>query len=209
MTIEDYCLANSSLPESDVLEWIEKQTHLRTNHARMLSGRIEGGFLSAISRMMRPQRILELGVFTGYSTVCLAEGLAEGGRMDSIEINDELEDIIREAYGKAGITDKVNLLLGDAVDIIPTLQGPYDIIYIDANKRQYPQYWDLVADKVRPGGVIIADNTTWDGKVIKEPTPRDVQSVGIMHFNDMVSTDSRFRTVMFPIRDGITLVIRL
>ena len=209
MTIEDYCLANSSLPESDVLEWIEKQTHLRTNHARMLSGRIEGGFLSAISRMMRPQRILELGVFTGYSTVCLAEGLAEGGRMDSIEINDELEDIIREAYGKAGITDKVNLLLGDAVDIIPTLQGPYDIIYIDANKRQYPQYWALVADKVRPGGVIIADNTTWDGKVIKEPTPRDVQSVGIMHFNDMVSKDSRFRTVMFPIRDGITLVIRL
>ena len=209
MTIEDYCLANSSLPESDVLEWIEKQTHLRTNHARMLSGRIEGGFLSAISRMMRPQRILELGVFTGYSTVCLAEGLAEGGRMDSIEINDELEDIIREAYGKAGITDKVNLLLGDAVDIVPTLQGPYDIIYIDANKRQYPQYWDLVADKVRPGGVIIADNTTWDGKVIKEPTPRDVQSVGIMHFNDMVSKDSRFRTVMFPIRDGITLAIRL
>lgn len=209
MTIEDYCLANSSLPESDVLEWIEKQTHLRTNHARMLSGRIEGGFLSAISRMMRPQRILELGVFTGYSTVCLAEGLAEGGRMDSIEINDELEDIIREAYGKAGIIDKVNLLLGDAIDIVPTLQGPYDIIYIDANKRQYPQYWDLVADKVRPGGVIIADNTTWDGKVIKEPTPRDVQSVGIMHFNDMVSKDSRFRTVMLPIRDGITLAIRL
>lgn len=209
MTIEDYCLANSSLPESDVLEWIEKQTHLRTNHARMLSGRIEGGFLSAISRMMRPQRILELGVFTGYSTVCLAEGLAEGGRMDSIEINDELEDIIREAYGKAGITDKVNLLLGDAVNIVPTLQGPYDIIYIDANKRQYPQYWDLVADKVRPGGVIIADNTTWDGKVIKEPTPRDVQSVGIMHFNEMVSKDGRFRTVMLPIRDGITLAIRL
>ncbi len=209
MTIEEYCLANSSLPQSDVLEWIEKQTHLRTNHARMLSGRIEGGFLSAISRMMRPQRILELGVFTGYSTVCLAEGLAEGGRMDSIEINDELEDIIREAYGKAGITDKVNLLLGDAIDIVPTLHGPYDIIYIDANKRQYPQYWDLVADKVRPGGVIIADNTTWDGKVIKEPTPRDVQSVGIMHFNEMVSKDGRFRTVMLPIRDGITLAIRL
>lgn len=209
MTIEEYCLANSSLPQSDVLEWIEKQTHLRTNHARMLSGRIEGGFLSAISRMMRPQRILELGVFTGYSTVCLAEGLAEGGRMDSIEINDELEDIIREAYGKAGITDKVNLLLGDAIDIVPTLHGPYDIIYIDANKRQYPQYWDLVADKVLPGGVIIADNTTWDGKVIKEPTPRDVQSVGIMHFNEMVSKDGRFRTVMLPIRDGITLAIRL
>lgn len=209
MTLEEYCLHHSSLPESKgALDWISKQTHLRTNHARMLSGPIEGGFLSAISRMMQPKRVLELGVFTGYSTVCLAEGLVPEGRIDAIEINDELEDIIREGYEKAGISDKVNLLLGDALVILPTLSGPYDLIYIDANKRHYPEFWRLVTDKVRPGGAIIADNTLWDGKVIEEPTPRDVQSVGILEFNELVAADSRFRTLMLPLRDGVTIAIR-
>ena len=209
MTLEEYCLHHSSLPESKgALDWISKQTHLRTNHARMLSGPIEGGFLSAISRMMQPKRVLELGVFTGYSTVCLAEGLAPEGRIDAIEINDELEDIIREGYEKAGLSDKVNLLLGDALVILPTLSGPYDLIYIDANKRHYPEFWRLASDKVRPGGAIIADNTLWDGKVIEEPTPRDVQSVGILEFNELVAADSRFRTLMLPLRDGVTIAIR-
>lgn len=209
MTIEEYCLNHSSLPASlDALEWIEHQTHIRTSRARMLCGREAGGLLSAISRMVAPQRILELGVFTGYSTVCLAEGLADGGTVDAIEINDELEDIIRDGYAKAGISDKVNLLLGNALDIIPSLEGPYDLIYIDANKRQYPEYWNLVSDKVRPGGVIIADNTTWDGKVIEEPAPRDAQSVGILEFNDMVAADNRFSSIMLPLRDGVTISIR-
>ncbi len=209
MTIEEYCTDHSSLPaNTDSLAWIEHQTHIRTSRARMLSGRTEGGFLSAISRMVAPRRILELGVFTGYSTVCLAEGLADGGTIDAIEINDELEDIIRGGYEKAGISDKVNLLLGDAVEIIPTLPGPYDLVYIDANKRQYPEYWNLVADKVRPGGVIIADNTTWDGKVIKEPAPRDAQSVGILEFNDMVAADNRFSSIILPLRDGVTIAMR-
>jgi len=210
MTLDEYCLQHSSLPEStDTLAWIAHQTHIRTSRARMLCGPEEGGFLSAISRMKAPRRILELGVFTGYSTVCLAEGLALGGSIDAIEINDELEDIIREGYAKAGISDKVNLLLGDALDILPTLEGPYDLIYIDANKRQYPDYWRLVADKVCPGGIILADNTTWDGKVIEEPTPRDAQSVGILEFNDLVASDPRFRTVMLPLRDGLTIATRL
>ena len=210
MTLDEYCLQHSSLPVStDALAWIAHQTHIRTSRARMLCGPEEGGFLSAISRMKAPERILELGVFTGYSTVCLAEGLAEGGSIDAIEINDELEDIIREGYAKAGISDKVNLLLGDAIDILPTLEGPYDLIYIDANKRQYPDYWRLVADKVRPGGIILADNTTWDGKVIEEPAPRDAQTVGILEFNDLVARDERFRTVMLPMRDGLTIAIRL
>jgi len=209
MTIEEYCRNHSSLPEStEALEWISKQTHLRTNHARMLSGRIEGGLLSAISRMVAPRRVLELGVFTGYSTICLAEGLAPDGSIDAIEINDELEDIIREGYAKAGISDKVNLLLGDAVEIIPTLNEIYDLVYIDANKRQYPEYWRLVADKVRPGGTIITDNTLWDGKVIQEPTPQDVQSVGILEFNEIVTKDSRFHSLMLPMRDGITIAVK-
>ena len=209
MTIEEYCTEHSSLPaNTDALAWIEHQTHIRTSRARMLSGRTEGGFLSAISRIVTPRRILELGVFTGYSTVCLAEGLADGGTIDAIEINDELEDIIRGGYEKAGIADKVNLLLGDAVDIIPTLPGPYDLVYIDANKRQYPEYWNLVADKVRPGGIVIADNTTWDGKVIEEPTPRDAQSVGILEFNKLVAADTRYRCIQLPLRDGITIAVR-
>ena len=209
MTIEEYCLQHSSLPESTAaLDWISHQTHIRTSRARMLSGRDVGGLLSAISRMMRPQHILELGVFTGFSTVCLAEGLAPDGSIDAIEINDELEDVIREGYAKAGVSRKVNLLLGDAMEILPTLEGPYDLVYIDANTRQYPDYWRLVADKVRPGGIVIADNTLWDGKVVEEPTPRDAQSVGILEFNKLVAADSRYRCVMLPLRDGITIAVR-
>lgn len=206
MTIEEYCHSHSSLPESDALDWIVRATHLRTNRARMLSGRDVGGLLSAISRMMRPQHILELGVFTGFSTVCLAEGLADRGRIDAIEINDELEDVIREGYERAGITGKVNLLLGNALDIIPTLTATYDLVYIDANKRFYPQFWELVIDKVRPGGVIIADNTLWDGKVTEDA--HDPQSRGILAFNDMVKADRRFRCVMLPLRDGLTIAVK-
>lgn len=209
MTVEEYCRANSSLPGSGTLEWIERTTHLRTNHARMLSGRTEGGLLSLISRIVRPQRTLELGVFTGYSTVCLAEGLAPGGVIDSIEINDELEDIIREAFSREGIEGKVNLIFGDALEIVPTLPHTYDLVYIDANKRQYPDYWRLVVDKVRSGGVIIADNTTWDGKVAAEQRPHDVQSEAICTFNEMVAGDSRVRCVMLPVRDGITLALKI
>lgn len=209
MTLEEYCRQHSSLPSSaQTLEWIKHQTHLRTNHARMLSGPIEGGLLGAISRLMRPRRVLELGVFTGYSTVCLAEGLADDGRIDAIEINDELEDIIREGYQIAGISGKVCLHLGDALEIIPTLEDVYDLVYIDANKRHYPDYWRLVAGKVRAGGAIIADNTLWDGKVVQEPAPRDVQSTGILEFNNLVASDSRFDCIMLPLRDGMTIAIR-
>ncbi len=209
MTIEEYCRANSSLPQSGTLEWIERTTHLRTNHARMLSGRTEGGLLSLVSRIVRPERVLELGVFTGYSTVCLAEGLAPCGVIDSIEINDELEDIIREAYSREGISGKVNLLFGDALEIIPTLPHIYDLVYVDANKRQYPNYWNLVVERVRSGGVIIADNTTWDGKVAAEQRPHDVQSEAISTFNHIVAGDGRVRCVMLPVRDGITMAVKL
>ena len=206
MTLEEYCHSHSSLPASDALDWIERATHLRTNRARMLSGRDVGGLLSAISRMIRPRHILELGVFTGFSTVCLAEGLASDGTIDAIEINDELEDVIREGYERAGIASRVNLHLGDARDIIPTLDASYDLVYIDANKRFYPEFWDLVIDKVRSGGVIIADNTLWDGKVVEDA--HDPQSRGILAFNEAVKADRRAGCVMLPLRDGLTICVR-
>ena len=206
MTLEEYCHSHSSLPASDALDWIERATHLRTNRARMLSGRDVGGLLSAISRMIRPRHILELGVFTGFSTVCLAEGLAPDGTIDAIEINDELEDVIREGYERAGIAPRVNLHLGDARDIIPTLDASYDLVYIDANKRFYPEFWELVIDKVRSGGVIIADNTLWDGKVVEDA--HDPQSRGILAFNEAVKADRRAGCVMLPLRDGLTICVR-
>lgn len=206
MNLEEYCHSHSSLPASDALDWIERATHLRTNRARMLSGRDVGGLLSAISRMIRPGHILEIGVFTGFSTVCLAEGLAPGGTIDAIEINDELEDVIREGYERAGIASLVNLHLGDARDIIPTLDATYDLVYIDANKRFYPEFWELVIDKVRSGGVIITDNTLWDGKVVEDS--RDPQSRGILAFNEAVKADRRAGCVMLPLRDGLTICVR-
>ncbi|MBP5505010.1 MAG: O-methyltransferase [Bacteroidales bacterium] len=206
MTIEEYCRQHSTLPQSDALDWIERQTHLRTSHARMLSGGEVGGLLSVFSRMMRPQHILEVGVFTGYSTVCLAEGLAAGGTIDAIEINDELEDIIREGYAKAGISGSVDLHLGDALEIIPALTATYDLVYIDANKRFYPQFWELIINKVRPGGVIIADNTLWDGKVTEDA--HDPQSRSIKAFNEAIKADRRAECLMLPLRDGLTVAVK-
>lgn len=206
MTIEEYCHSHSSLPASDALDWIERATHLRTNRARMLSGRDVGGLLSAISRMMRPHHILELGVFTGFSTVCLAEGLAPDGSIDAIEINDELEDVIREGYERAGIAPRVNLHLGDALEIVPSLEATYDLVYLDANKRFYPDFWELIIDKVRSGGVIIADNTLWDGKVTEDA--HDPQSRGILAFNEAVKADNRAACVMLPLRDGLTIAVK-
>lgn len=205
MTTEEYILSHTSAPD-DVLQWLERRTHLRTNHARMLTGPLEGRLLMLISQMLRPQAVLELGVFTGYSTICLAAGLAEGGVIDSVEINDELEDLILESYERAGISDSVNLHLGDAMEIVPGLDRTYDLIYIDADKRQYPDYYRMVFDKLRPGGVILADNVLWNGKPVQEPVPSDSQTQGIVSFNDMVAGDSRVEKILLPLRDGLYII---
>ena len=208
MTEKDY-LRSHSTPASEALLWLERQTHLRTNHARMLSGREQGSLLALISRLARPANILELGVFTGYSTICLAEGLAEGGTIHAVEINDELEDLILEGYRKAGIEDRVQLHFGDARAIIPTLDCSFDLVYIDANKREYTEYYRLVFDKVAPGGLILADNVLWDGKVLLEPMPEDAQTKGIAAFNDLVAADSRVENFILPLRDGLNIIRKL
>ncbi|MBR0533122.1 MAG: O-methyltransferase [Bacteroidales bacterium] len=205
MTEKDY-LRSHSTPISEALQWLERETHVRTNHARMLSGPDQGSLLSFISELARPACILELGVFTGYSTICLAKGLREGGVIHAVEINDELEDLIREGYRKAGIEDSVQLHFGDAKQIIPQLDCSFDLVYIDANKREYPDYYRLVFDKVVPGGIILADNVLWDGKVLQEPMPQDAQTRGIAEFNDIVAADSRVENFILPVRDGLSII---
>ncbi len=208
-------LAGHSTAQTEALEWIEKQTHIRTNHGRMLTGAVQGRFLKMMVEMIRPERILEIGTFTGYSAVCLAMALPGDGHLDTLEINDELEDLILEGFRRAGLSDRISLMTGDAKDSLAGLRHeilteksrpPYDIVYIDANKREYPEYYALVFDIVKPGGYILADNVLWDGKVCEDPLPQDRQTLGIARFNDTVASDPRVESVILPVRDGLNLI---
>lgn len=195
--------------QSEALNWIEKQTHIRTNHARMLSGSIQGQLMRMIVQISGAENILELGTFTGYSAICLASALPEDGHLDTLELNDELEDLILEGFERAGLEDRISLHIGDCKDSIRKLGAEgrcYDIVYIDANKREYCEYYELVFDMVRPGGLILADNVLWDGKVCQNPLPQDKQTLGIAAFNDMVSADPRVESVIIPLRDGLNLI---
>lgn len=207
MTESEKYISQHSSPVSDALAWLERQTHLRTNYPRMLSGPEAGRLLETFSRMMQPTRILELGTFTGYSSICLASGLAPGGRLDTIEINDELEDLIREGFSRAGLEESIRLIFGDARSIIPTLEETYDLVYIDAAKKEYSEYLELLRDKVRKGGYIIADNVLWDGKVWTDA--RDIQTQSIREFNDAVVADGTFVNFILPLRDGLNILRRI
>lgn len=202
-------LTNFSQEQDPVLQWLQKQTNLRTNHARMLCGPVEGKLMEMLSGMIQPKNILEIGAFTGYSAICLARGLKEGGMLDSLELNDELEDLILQAHERAGLSDKITLHIGDAKQTLKDLkeQGKmYDLVFIDANKREYPAYYDLVFDMVRPGGYILADNVLWDGKVYQDKVPQDAQTQGIFRFNEIVKEDPRVENVIIPLRDGMNLI---
>ena len=202
-------LTNFSQEQDPVLQWLQKQTNLRTNHARMLCGPVEGKLMEMLSGMIQPKNILGIGAYTGYSAICLARGLKEGGMLDSLELNDELEDLILQAHEKAGLSDKITLHIGDAKQTLKNLreQGKmYDLVFIDANKREYPAYYELVFDMVRPGGYILADNVLWDGKVYQENVPQDAQTQGIFKFNEIVKGDPRVENVIIPLRDGMNLI---
>ena len=202
---EKYLREHSS-PQSEALEWIEKQTNIRTNYPRMLSGAVQGRLLTILAEISNARNVLEIGTFTGYSATCLAYGLPEEGHIDTLEINDELEDLIREGWSRAGVEGKITLHIGDARKTIATLEGPYDLVYIDANKREYSDYYDLVFDLVRPGGLILADDVLWDGKLWQDPLPQDKQTLGIAAFNDKVIADPRVESVLLPIRDGLNVI---
>ena len=208
--IYKYIEDHASVP-SEALEWVVKQTHIRTNHARMLSGAAQGQLMRMIAQMCGAKRILELGTFTGYSAICLASALPEDGHLDTLELNDELEDLILEGFEKAGLENKISLHIGDGKETLRRISSEikddlYDIVYIDANKREYCEYYDLVFDMVRSGGLILADNVIWDGKGGQEPLPQDKQTLSIVRFNDMVSKDRRVESVILPIRDGLNVI---
>ena len=207
--------------QGEALDWVEKQTHIRTNHARMLSGRLQGELLRILVQISGAKRILELGTFTGYSAICLATHLPSDGHLDTLELNDELEDLIIEGFERAGLSEKIELHIGDCKETLVRLRSEmglndsgsevlpdkmYDIVYIDANKREYCEYYDLVFDMIRPGGLILADNVLWDGKVCMDPLPQDKQTVGIARFNDMVTADPRVESVILPLRDGLNVI---
>jgi caffeoyl-CoA O-methyltransferase len=200
--IEAYCEAHTS-DESDILKALVRQTHTHTLAPRMLSGHLQGRFLSLLSHLMQPKKVLEIGTFTGYSALCLAEGLAPDGILYALEANDELAYLIEKYIEKSDFKDKIHLKIGDALQIIPTIEGPYDIVFIDAGKRDYPLYFDMVIEKVRSGGLIIADNVLWSGKVISEKKDLDTQILD--DFNKKIKNDTRVECILLPLRDGLMM----
>ncbi len=195
-----------STPQGEALSWVERQSWLRTSHGRQVSGPEVGALLRQFVQLLRPRQVLEIGTFSGYSTLWMASALPEGGRIDTLEINDEMEDLIRAGFARAGLADRIRLHIGDALDILPALTGPYELVFIDADKRDYVAYYQAVFDLVAPGGLIVADNVLWDGKVCAEEPPRDQQTRGILAFNDLVAGDTRVDNFILPLRDGLNII---
>lgn len=203
--LSDYCERHTT-PLSSLLQELERETHLKTLHPQMLSGRLQGQLLRVFSRLLQPQCILEVGTFTGYSALCLAEGLAPGGVLHTIEVNAELEYLIRRYIERAGWTDRIHLHVGAAEKIIPDLKGPFDLIFIDAGKQEYALFYELVIDRVRPGGLLLADNVLWSGKVL-DPA-QDLDARALDAFNEEVQRDPRVDNVLLPVRDGLMVMRR-
>ena len=208
MTLEEYISVHST-PENEVLESIVRDTHIHILNPHMLSGHVQGRVLSMISHMIRPNRILELGTFTGYSALCLAEGLSEDGELVTIEHNDELEDTIRRNLAKSPLSSKIRLIIGDAKEYLPSEAGLFDLVFIDADKREYCAYLDLVYPLIPVGGFILADNTLWDGHIIDPAYDKDKQTLGLRAFNDRLAADERFEKVILPLRDGLTIIRKI
>jgi predicted O-methyltransferase YrrM len=204
----DQYLVEHSSGEDPLLKELCRHTYLHEVNPRMLSGHILGSFLTMFSRMVLPSRILEVGTFTGYSSICLAKGLKKGGSLITIEINEELRDTALSFFIKAGISQRVTLINGDALEVIPSLNGSFELVFMDANKDQYPAYYSLLLEKVSPGGFIIADNVLWDGKVLDE-TGNNHTTAQVHRFNKMVTDDPRVENYLFPIRDGIMVIKKL
>jgi caffeoyl-CoA O-methyltransferase len=201
--LQRYAEAHTS-EESELLKRINRDTHSLIMKPRMLSGHMQGRFLALISKMIRPKHILEIGTYTGYSAICLAEGLSPDGKLVTIDVNEELEGRVRGYFNDSGLSDKIDYRIGNAIEIIPQLSGLFDLVFIDADKENYPHYYDLVIDKVASGGFILADNVLWSGKVIASDPDKDTRV--ILAFNEKIQRDPRVENVLLPIRDGISII---
>lgn len=202
--LEQYLDLHTS-PEDSILYELSRFTNLTARNPRMLSGNQQGLLIQMLCKMLKPQRVLEIGTFTGYSAICIARGIMPNGILDTIEVNDELEDTIISFFEKAKVKQNINLHIGDALNIIATLNSTYDLVFIDGEKREYSEYYNKVFPKVRVGGFIIADNVLWDGKVLN-PDANDAQTQSIMDFNQMVQNDNRVQNLILPLRDGLMLI---
>ena len=206
--LEEYILAHSE-PESKVLTELSRATHLNVLRPRMLSGNLQGQFLKMICRMLGARRVLEIGTYTGYAAISMASGLEEGGMLHTIDVNDELEDFTRQYIEKSGLQERIVFHVGDACQIIPELNEIFDLVFIDADKREYSEYYKLVFDKVRSGGMIVADDVLWDGKVADPQVKLDAQTKGILDFNDMVQADDRVENILLPVRHGLMMIRKI
>lgn len=201
--LAQYCEAHTS-PETDLLARLNRETHLKVLSPRMLSGHLQGRFLSMISHLMRPKRILEVGTYTGYSALCMAEGLAEDGELHTIDINEELEDFARKYFDQSPFGHKIVQHIGDAMEIIPTLDIQWDIVFLDADKFRYPQYFEMLVERIAPGGLLMADNVLWSGKIIDDRA-QDKDTVALRQLNDMIQAHPAFENALIPIRDGVMM----
>jgi caffeoyl-CoA O-methyltransferase len=203
--ISEYC-ENHSQAEDVVLSELNRFTHVNVLRPRMLSGHLQGVLLEMISKMIQPKSILEIGTYTGYSAISLAKGLQKDGKLITLEFNEELEELANSYFEKAGFSDKIQLIIGDALEIIPTLQQSFDLVFIDADKENYVNYFNLIIDKVPSGGYIIADNVLWSGKVADKISPSDKETIAIDSFNKQVHQDSRVENLLIPFRDGLMVL---
>jgi predicted O-methyltransferase YrrM len=208
MNLSNYILQHIDT-EDKILKELSRETNLKKLMPRMLSGHLQGKILEFLSKMIKPENILEIGTFTGYSTICLAKGLTENGKIYTIEINDEHEEIINKYLQKANISEKVKLIIGDANDFIDNFDFNFDLVFIDGDKRQYLEYYKKILQKVKIGGYILADNVLWDGKVVEELQKSDEYTKGILEFNNFAANDLRVEKVILPVRDGITIIRKI
>ncbi|WP_266204179.1 O-methyltransferase [Pontibacter kalidii] len=193
-------------PESELLHKINRQTHLSVMRPRMLSGHLQGRLLAMYSKMIRPKQILEIGTYTGYSALCMAEGLQPGGTLHTVDINEELEERVRGYFAESGYGESIKFYIGNALEIVPTIEDAFDLVFIDADKINYGRYYDMVIDKVRPGGYIIADNVLWSGKVLEKYRKKlDEDTKAVMDFNQHVHQDERVESILLPVRDGLMI----
>jgi predicted O-methyltransferase YrrM len=201
----DHYIVKHSEDEPELLQKLSRETHLKILQPRMLSGHYQGRLLSLISKMVNPKTILEIGTYTGYSAICLAEGLQSGGVLHTIDINEELYDFQRKYFDASPYGKQIIQHVGNAVDIIKSLDHPFDLVFIDADKEDYPEYFELIIDKLNPGGIILSDNVLWSGKIIEPLVEGDEATKALLQYNQMLKDDPRIETVVLPVRDGLTI----